>query len=311
MKYIKMKFIKKIFILVAVLCVALSLKMPEALARESDCVELTTRGATIWPICDVTFYDRDYNAIGTIEGGTPLKVRTQNEKYFKIYYNGKTGYVENAYCMINLPDIMQEELLYDITNSYSSIYKIHGYDIENVTGEVLYPYVELDDGEYLVPLLYPVALHLYDAEEEALSLGYTLKIYDAYRPHAVSTQIYELTTQFVEANPEYSQMMTESVDGESYGQSNFLAKSVSNHNYGVALDLTIADLATGKELEMQSAMHELSTRSVISLNNSAATLLQDIMVENGFGTLRSEWWHFEIRDLRTSYAEFQVEPYSK
>lgn len=282
-------------------------KTKATIATDSTSMEI--RGATIWPVEDLVMYSSDRKEIETITAGTPLMALAQNDNYFKIYYKGKAGYIASDSCMINLPDVMQEEMLYDITNAYSSIYKIHGYDIEGVTGEVLYPYAEIGDEEYLVPLLYPVALKLYEAEEEALSFGYTLKIYDAYRPYAVTKDIYAKTTAFVENNPIYVEYMTEAVNGVSYGQSNFLAKSVSNHNYGVAVDITIADLETGKELEMQSPMHELSTRSVLDLNNSEAELLSDIMLAHGFGDLKSEWWHFEIREYRKSYAAFQVKPY--
>lgn len=277
-------------------------------AKTYEGSKLTTRGATIWPIENVSMFDMQGKVIKTIPAGTPLRVLSSSKDYFKVFYEKKSGYILNDRCLINLPDCMQEEMLYDITNSYFSIYKIHGYRIEDVTGEVLYPYAKIGEDEYLVPLLYPVALKLYEAEEEALSLGYTLKIYDAYRPNVVTKEIYDRTTVFVAENPVFLGMMTEPVNGVSYGQNNFLAKGVSNHNYGVAVDLTIADLETGEELKMQSDMHELSTQSILTLNNDAAELLSDIMMENGFGNLVSEWWHFQVRDARKSYASFQVKP---
>lgn len=270
--------------------------------------KLHVRGATIWPVENVKMYNSAGKESMTIEAGTPIKVLAYANGVFKIYHDKKTGFVDSNVCMINLPDIMQEEMQYDITNSYYSIYKIHGERIDGVTGEVLYPYVLLDEEEYLVPLLFPVAVHLYKAQEVAMEKGYTLKIYDAYRPYVVTKDIYAKTTEFVTENPLYAELMTAPVKGVSYKQSNFLAQSVSNHNYGVALDLTLADLETGKELEMQSAMHELSTLSVLSLNNQNANILANIMLSSGFKGLTSEWWHFEIRDYRGKYAAFQAQP---
>lgn len=270
--------------------------------------KLHVRGATIWPVTDVKMNNAAGEEMKTIKAGTPLKVLTYANGIFKIYYDEKTGFVDSNVCMINLPDIMPEEMQYDITNSYYSIYKIHGDRIDGVTGEVLYPYVLIDEEEYLVPLLFPVAVHLYEAQQTAMERGYTLKVYDAYRPYAVTKDIYALTTEFVTANPIYTELMTEPVKGVAYKQSNFLAQSVSNHNYGVAVDITLADLKTGKELEMQSSMHELSTLSVLSLNNENANILADIMLSNGFRGLNSEWWHFEIRDYRGKYAAFQAQP---
>lgn len=280
--------------------------MQEQVEKRAE--KLRVRGATIWPVIDVTMHNAAGEEIQSIEAGTPLKVLTYANGVFKIYDGKQTGFVDSNACMINLPDIMQEEMQYDITNSYYSIYKIHGERISEVTGEVLYPYVYIDEDEYLVPLLFPVAVHLYEAQERAMEKGYTLKVYDAYRPYVVTKDIYAKTSTFVTENPIYAELMIAPVKGVAYKQSNFLAQSVSNHNYGVAVDITLADLETGRELEMQSPMHELSTLSVLSLNNENANALADIMLSSEFTGLNSEWWHFEIRAYRGKYAAFQVQP---
>lgn len=279
-------------------------------ASEKNSVEtnLNVKGATIWPVENLTMYDSKNNLITKIEAGTPMVALAQANGKFKVYYDNKVGYISSDSCMINLPDVLQEEMQYDITNSYSSIYKIHQEPIEGVTGEVLYPYAMVGEDEYLVPLLFPVAQRLYDAEAEAISKGYTLKVYDAYRPYSVSTQIYSTMMEFLEENPIYAQMMSEPVNGVTYGPSNFLNKGVSFHNYGVAVDITLVDLATGKELAAQAQMHELSTRSVQALNNDTADTLKEIMLGYGFTTINSEWWHFEIRSMKKAYAKFQAKP---
>ncbi len=107
------------------------------------------------------------------------------------------GYIDSNYCMINLPDYLGELCAYDITNSYASLYMVHGYEIPDVTGTVILGYedVELAEGEYLVPLLYPSAQKLAAAAQAALADGYRLKIYDAYRPREASLSIYGLTGQ--------------------------------------------------------------------------------------------------------------------
>lgn len=267
-------------------------------------------GATLWPVTDTQIFDKDKNEIGYITAGTPIKAISVDDEFFTIYYNHKICLIDCNSVMIDLTCVMPKEMLYNITNSYSSIYKINGEDITEVTGEVLYPYVQIDAVTYLVPLLYPVAKHLYEAEKEALSKGYTLKVYDAYRPYEVTKYIYEKTSGFLEDNPDLNEYVDAEVGGVKYGQSFFLAKSASNHNYGVAVDITICDLETKQELTMQSDMHELSVNSILPLNTDAANILQEIMTNNGFGTLVSEWWHFEIRDYRSSVATFQARPYN-
>lgn len=280
----------------------------DASETESVVTNLNVRGATIWPVERVTMTDSKNNVVAKIQAGTPMVALAQSNGRFKVYYNNKTGYIPSDICMINLPDVLQEEMQYDITNSYSSIYKIHQEPIEGVTGEVLYPYAQISEDEYLVPLLFPVAQKLYDAEADAISRGYTLKVYDAYRPYEVSKQIYATMMKFLKENPSYEQMMSEPVEGVSYGPASFLNKGVSFHNYGVAVDITLVDLATGKELAAQAQMHELSSRSVQLLNNDTADTLKNIMTGNGFTTINSEWWHFEIRGMKKAYASFQVKP---
>ena len=44
---------------------------------------------------------------------------------------------------------------------------------------------------------------------------------------------------------------------------------------------------------MQTAIHDLSWYSEVSRNNENANLLKRIMVQAGFATLKSEWWHFQ------------------
>jgi len=60
---------------------------------------------------------------------------------------------------------------------------------------------------------------------------------------------------------------------------------------GVAVDLTLTD-AFG-ELPMQTDMHDLSWYSETAQNKSNADTLARLMTGAGFGTLISEWWHFQ------------------
>ena len=95
----------------------------------------------------------------------------------------------------------------------------------------------------------------------------------------------------------YEKLMT---DNGRYGLANFLAQGYSNHNLGVALDLTMVSLYSGEEVKMQTAIHDLSWYSELKKNNDAAKTLQGIMVGAGFGTLKSEWWHFQDNDAKNS-----------
>ena len=275
---------------------------------------------TIWPLTELAFYtepDFDSEQLGSIPAATMLSVLGEENGLFRVRYSGQYGYIDSNYCLINLPEYMGDLLSYNITNSYSSLYAVHGYEIPEVTGEVVlgYEHVQLAEGVYLAPYLYPCCEKLYNAANAAIEQGYRLKIYDSYRPNMATKDIYE-KAELIADEPvpeldiygEVPEELPELAEGEAltyvrlwtegnYGLPNFLAKGGSMHNMGIALDLTLESL-DGEELEMQSDMHDLSVYSIISRNNSEAQTLDSIMKGAGFGGLTSEWWHFQDNETR-------------
>jgi D-alanyl-D-alanine dipeptidase len=123
----------------------------------------------------------------------------------------------------------------------------------------------------------PAAHALASVQKDLSEKGLGLKIYDAYRPYSVTVAFWELIKdeRYV-ANP---------------------AKG-SGHNRGLAIDLTIIDLKTGKELEMgtgfdnftDTAHHTFTALPETILNNRK--LLKEVMLKHGFKLLETEWWHY-------------------
>lgn len=95
--------------------------------------------------------------------------------------------------------------------------------------------------------------------------------------------------------PTFREVMT----GGELAFSSFLTPSVSAHNRGIALDLTL-EKPDGTRLAMQSSMHDLSQYSVIALNNGNARLLEKYMAAAGMAMRgqNSEWWHFQDDDTK-------------
>ncbi|WP_461449183.1 M15 family metallopeptidase [Mucilaginibacter sp.] len=124
----------------------------------------------------------------------------------------------------------------------------------------------------------PVVLALKQVEAALKLQGLGLKIYDAYRPYAVTVKFYELIrdTDFV-ADPEKG----------------------SKHNRGCAIDLTIIYLKTGKELDMPTGFDSFSKKAAsnyIDLPKQEIinrALLKSVMQAHGFTELPTEWWHFD------------------
>ncbi|MEY8386126.1 M15 family metallopeptidase [Oscillospiraceae bacterium 38-13] len=101
-----------------------------------------------------------------------------------------------------------------------------------------------------------------------------------------------------EETPEYDTYFTVMTNGGRFSLGSFLARVASAHNRGIALDLTLETLRDGEELEMQSAMHDLSWYSAAYLNNDSAKLLEKYMTGTGMRGLSSEWWHFQDDETR-------------
>ena len=125
----------------------------------------------------------------------------------------------------------------------------------------------------------PVALALRDAETDLKTQGLGLKIYDAYRPYAITVKFYEtaLDTNFV-ADP----------------------RKGSKHNRGCAIDLTVIDLKTGKELDMPTPFDSFSRRAGAYYQNlppqqlANRELLKNVMQAHGFKVNPTEWWHYDF-----------------
>jgi zinc D-Ala-D-Ala dipeptidase len=125
----------------------------------------------------------------------------------------------------------------------------------------------------------PAAEALKAVALELRPMGYGLKIYDGYRPYRVTVAFYE-----------------------QYHDTNFVASPYtgSRHNRGCAVDLTLIDLKTGKELSMPTPFDSFDKTAAANyaalppavLKNRA--LLQRVMGTHGFLTLPSEWWHFDF-----------------
>ncbi|MCR5809136.1 MAG: SH3 domain-containing protein [Clostridiales bacterium] len=180
--------------------------------------------------------------------------------------NGHVVYDENG-----LPVTLKAELI-DIRLVVPNIiiYQIFGTP-ENFTGQVLY--------ERPVPVLQrDTAKKLAAAAERFAQDGYTIKVYDCYRPKSVQFILFDIVkvSRYI-ANP-YT--------------------SASNHNRAAALDISLVD-SNGKELDFPTPMHtfnELSNRtsykSWTAEQRRNVEYMTNIMVECGFKTINSEWWHF-------------------
>src|ERR1700722_1279969 len=131
----------------------------------------------------------------------------------------------------------------------------------------------------------PAAEALLRAARELKTRGYGLILYDGYRPWYV-------TKIFWDATPRDKRIF---VADPAAG---------SKHNRGCAVDLSLYDLATGKEVKMPSGYDEMTDRAYANYAGGTAearahrALLRDAMVKQGFEINPTEWWHFDYKDWK-------------
>ena len=115
--------------------------------------------------------------------------------------------------------------------------------------------------------------------------GYTVVIYDAYRPTSVQQRWFEVVR------------VHKWVADPNIGMGGV-------HDRGTAIDMSLID-ADGNELEMPTPMHtftEESARTSPTMTDTARAnmdYMMKVMVACGFTYIDSEWWHFQ--DANTQY----------
>ncbi|MBS1855897.1 MAG: M15 family metallopeptidase [Acidobacteria bacterium] len=131
----------------------------------------------------------------------------------------------------------------------------------------------------------PAAEALLRAQRILAGQGYGLLIFDGYRPWYVTRIFWDATP------PDKHEFVADPAKG-------------SRHNRGCAVDLSLYDLKTGREVEMPGVYDEMSPRSYPGYTGGTASqrarrdLLRRVMEAEGFSVYESEWWHFDYRDWR-------------
>ncbi len=152
---------------------------------------------------------------------------------------------------------------------------------------------------------------LKSVSNEMIVQGYRLKIFDAYRPvkavkHFV---LWGIEDRDLRMKPYfYPDLEKQELFAKGY------IASQSSHSRGSTVDLTLLDMATGKELDMGSPFDLFSTVShpdytgVTKEQYNNRMLLQHAMVRNGFQPIDCEWWHFTLKDepFPDTYYDFPV-----
>lgn len=154
----------------------------------------------------------------------------------------------------------------------------------NFTYQVLYKNANAFARLPTVLLLKQINMYLFET-------GLGLKIFDAYRPYSVTKKMWKVVhDDRYTANP----------------------KNGSGHNRGAAVDVTLINLSTGKELAMPTAFDDFTERAHHNYMNlpkeviENRKLLKDTMEKFGFVSLSTEWWHYSLPNAASRFALLDI-----
>ncbi|WP_434351919.1 SH3 domain-containing protein [Trichococcus flocculiformis] len=306
----------------------------EPLLYEGD-LELPVNGATGYAsvLMDLkATADAGSETISELEAGTAFEVLEEVGDWWYVRTATESGWVQHLYCFINLPDVIPS-IIYDNTNTYASKFASSGKTIPGITGEALYDgkayNMRLGKVSDIVPVLYSMSKKIHLAQQAALEEGNTLVIYEGYRPFFAQKLTVDALTTLAAADPE----VMAGINTHPWDTNWFIATSISNHQMGYAIDVTLAKITEQQEFvigdytatavtgyteyTMPTTIHELSMASatftgpvksssptawlqanLADTMNEAAILLQRYCTDAGLTPLASEWWHFNDLDAR-------------
>ena len=152
---------------------------------------------------------------------------------------------------------------------------------------------------------------LKNAANEFNVMGFRIKVFDAYRPVSAVRHfaLWGLEDQDIRMKPYfYPGEIKQELFTKGY------ISTRSSHSRGSAVDLTLLDMKTGRELDMGSPFDFFgkeshpSYRGITDEQYRNRMLLQKVMVRSGFEPLDCEWWHFCLKDepYPDTYFEFPV-----
>ncbi len=220
--------------------------------------------------------------------GAGFAIAEDLEVWYKVFYNDQMGYIKKQYVKVrNQKETMPAHTAYAVApGPDGGLVDIRRYtkDIQidllfakddNILGYNAY-------GEDICMMQKSTLDKLMQAQKKFAENGFTIIIYDAYRPYSVTAAL-----------------------AEKYKGSKYVASlGGSVHNRGAAVDMSILDKKGNLVDEMPSPVHTLNQYSnrdnieMLELSKWFMDYVEDVMLDSGFLSIRSEWWHFNDVDYK-------------
>ena len=181
----------------------------------------------------------------------------------------------------------------------SIIIDLKYYSNENFTGQYVEGYLSNN-----AILTKESALALSDAQDDFNKLGYSLILYDAYRPQrAVDFFVQWSNNPYDTIN---KRIYYPNIKKSELFEFGYIAYK-SGHSRGSTVDVSLIEISTNKLLDMGTIFDYFGIEShtffddISEKQKSNRLILYEIMSNNGFKNYSKEWWHFTLKN----------EPYQK
>lgn len=153
--------------------------------------------------------------------------------------------------------------------------------------------------------------------DEAMTLGYRLKIWDTYRPQMA-------VDHFCRWGEDVADTLTKRyfypyLNKDVVFDQGYIARR-SGHSRGSVADLTLVDMKTGRDIDMGYGFdwfggesHPDYREGITEEQYNNRMLLRKLMLKHGFLPIEEEWWHFVLKDepYPDTYFTFPVRDLKK
>ena len=199
-----------------------------------------------------------------------------------------------AFYYIFLNNNLEDGFVYLNDIDDSIIVDLKYYSSENFTGRFV-------DG-YLANkaiLTNEAGIALSNAQKDFNKLGYSLILYDAYRPQSAVDFFVRWSTNLNDTL--FKNLYYPDIKKSNLFKLGYIAYK-SGHSRGSTIDVSLVDISTNKEIDMGTIFDYFGIESHTFYDNLTENqkanrlLLYEIMSNNGFQNYSKEWWHYTLKN---------------
>ena len=200
----------------------------------------------------------------------------------------------SAFSVTFFNDALDDGFVYlkDIDNSI--IVDLKYFSSENFTGQYVHGY-----HSNTAILTKEAALALSNVQDDLKKLGYSLVLYDAYRPQSAVDFFVQWSTDLNDTIKKA--IYYPDIKKSQLFELGYIAHK-SGHSRGSTVDVSLLKISSNKELDMGTVFDYFGVEShtffdEISENQKAnRLLLYKVMTDNGFKNYSKEWWHYTLEN---------------